>query len=162
MTLTLPETVSSQEDLKALIADVRRYAKWYGQTAVKHHVSQGNTAAEPPVVLPAAATILQQWDKDQPITQKSLDKLITALSDIEATAPYVTITLAAPAPNSLKQELLGWFRQHVDQNVLLNLKFNATLLGGMVVSYGSHTYDWSFRRQILAARDKFPEVLRRV
>jgi hypothetical protein len=32
----------------------------------------------------------------------------------------------------------------------------------MVVVHGSRIYDWSFRRQILATREKFPEVLRNV
>ena len=50
----------------------------------------------------------------------------------------------------------------VAPDVLVNFQFNATILGGMVVRYGSHVYDWSFRRQILAKRDTFPEVLRRV
>jgi F0F1-type ATP synthase delta subunit len=50
----------------------------------------------------------------------------------------------------------------VAPNMLVDFKFNSTMLGGMVVQYGSHIYDWSFRQRILDARDKFPEVLRSV
>jgi F0F1-type ATP synthase delta subunit len=91
-----------------------------------------------------------------------LDKLIETLEDYGTSAPIITITLAAPAPNSLKKTLIDWCRKNIAPNALIDFRFNATMLGGMVVQYGSRIYDWSFRRQILAARDKFPEILRNV
>jgi F0F1-type ATP synthase delta subunit len=84
------------------------------------------------------------------------------LEDFSDSAPRVTVTLAAPAPNSLKQTIALWFRENIAPNTLVNFKFNSTILGGMVVVYGSRIYDWSFRRQILVSREKFPEVLRNV
>ena len=74
----------------------------------------------------------------------------------------MSITLAAPAGAGLKRTLAEWCRQNIDENLLVHFDFNATLLGGMVVNYGSRIFDWSFRRRILEDRAKFPEVLRRV
>lgn len=162
MKLNLPENVSSQQDLKALILEVQQYAHWFSQNSVKQKYSKVKSDEQPPELSPEANSLIKEQAKDQKAEQSSLDELIASLSDIEANAPHITITLAAAAPNSLKKELIGWFRQNVDKNILVNFKFNSTLLGGMVVNYRSHIFDWSFRRQIMATRDHFPEVLRRV
>lgn len=160
MKLQLHDDVISPQDLKAVILEVRQYAKWYSQYAVKARV--GSSASDqPPAVSPAAAALIKDWANNQP-SQKSLDELLVALGKIETTSPRVTITLAAPAPGSLKKTLVEWCRHNIGANILVTFRFNSTLLGGLVVQHGSHIYDWSFRRQILAASDKFPEVLRHV
>jgi hypothetical protein len=153
--------VLSEQDLKAVVLEVKKYANWYNQTAVKMKVTKNNSY-ELPAISTQATNIINEWLAGNPPSSKSLDDLILALDDFGYKAPRVTITLAAPPPNSLKQTLAAWFRQNVAPNALINFKFNATILGGMVVVYGSHVHDWSFRRQILAARAKFPEVLRNV
>jgi hypothetical protein len=153
--------VLSVDDLKAVILEVRKYITWFNQTEVKMKVTKNNSY-ELPEISQVATEVINEWLNGAQPSQKALDDLLAALEDFDATAPRVTITLAAPPPNSLKQSLAGWFRQNVSPNMLVNFKFNGTILGGMVVSYGSHIYDWSFRRQVLANREKFPEVLRRV
>jgi hypothetical protein len=161
MSLNLQNHVYSQQDLKAAILEVKKYASWLKQTEVKMRVTHNNSY-ELPEVSQVATNIINEWLEGQPPSPKSLEDLIAKLADFEAIAPRVTITLAAPPPGSLKQTITEWFRQNVDPNILVNFKFNGTILGGMVVSYGSHVHDWSFRREILSARTKFPEVLRSV
>jgi hypothetical protein len=161
MSLSLQNSIYSRQDLKAVILEVKRYASWYAQTARKMQVTKSNTFEEPQFD-PIASSIINEWSKENPISQKSLDKLIETLEDYGTSAPIITITLAAPAPNSLKKTLIDWCRKNIAPNALIDFRFNATMLGGMVVQYGSRIYDWSFRRQILAARDKFPEILRNV
>ncbi|MGH7157436.1 MAG: F0F1 ATP synthase subunit delta [Candidatus Saccharimonadales bacterium] len=161
MKLSLQNSVVSRQDLKALILEVRRYGQWAAQNSVKDKVLGKSDLTRPQISL-AASQLITQWADGKNLTQKSLDELVTELEDYEATAPYVSITLAAPPPNALKQQLVSWFRDNVRPDILVDFKFNSTMLGGMVVSCGSHVYDWSFKRQILAARDKFPEALRHV
>jgi hypothetical protein len=161
MKLNLQDSVASRQDLKALVLEIRKYAEWFSRTSVKMHFSADNSPAAP--ALSAAATsIIKAWDGDKPLTQKSLDDLIATLEDFENTAPHITITLGAAPPGEIKKLLVAWCRKNIDPGMLVDIRFNATLLGGMVVRYGSHVYDWSFRRQILAARETFPEILRRV
>ena len=160
MTQQLPNSINSRQDLKALILDLRGLARWFSQSAVKQKYSK-SASIEQPALSPAAQELISQQAGKQ-IGQADLDKLIKSLEDYAANAPYATITLAAPASSSLKKELVEWFRHNVRPEMLVDFKFNSTMLGGMVVSYGSHVYDWSFKRQILAARDKFPGVLRNV
>lgn len=161
MELQLPDTVFSRQDIKAVVNELRAYARWQAQAAVKKKVA-GDATAKPPELSPSAAELLEALGKKQEISRKSLDGLIGALEQYEASAPRLTITLAAPAPAGLKQQLTGWCRKNIAPGVLVDFKFNSTILGGMVISYGSHTFDWSFRRQVLANRNKFPEVLRNV
>jgi hypothetical protein len=161
MSLTLPDSVFSRQDLKAVILEIEQYAKWFSQTATKmRFVSDGSYEA--PAASPAASELINGWAEGQQLTQVHLDEMIKALKDFEASAPHITITLAAPAPNSLRKTLLAWCRQNINKDILVDFKFNSTILGGMVVVYGSHIFDWSFRRQILASREGFAKVLRNV
>jgi hypothetical protein len=161
MKLKLDDSVSSPQDLQALIGEVREYARWFSHNAVKRQLHAKSTT-EQPELSPGAEALLRSWGAGTPLSQKSLDTLIAALVDFAASAPVVTITLAAPVSGSLKKSLVAWCRQNIAPVVLVNFQFNATLLGGMVVRYASHIFDWSFRRQILDNRAAFPEVLRRV
>jgi len=161
MKISLPDEVYSLQDLKVIILDIRRYAKWYSQYAIKLHV----TTVRPNdslVISKNAADLINSYSSGRALDQSFLDELITSLDSMAATLPRMTITVAAPPPDSLKKTLINWLRQNIHPNMLVEFHFKSALLGGMVVKFGSHVYDWSFRRQILAAQDKFPEVLRHV
>lgn len=161
MKTSLPNNIYTSQDLKALIIEVRRYAQWYRQTSVKNQVG-GAHAADPLEVTAEASELINNWAKQQNLTADSLDKLISELEAYENKAPRIVITLAGPAPGSLKRSMAEWCRKNIAPNILVDFRFNATLLGGMVVQFGSHIHDWSFRRSIMANRDKFPEILRNV
>lgn len=159
----LDDSVSSLQDLKALSLEIREYARWFAHNAIKKqvHAKSGKSSGQP-ALSPAAETVIHGWGAAHPIDQKSLDALIATLDDYEKNAPSFTIILAAPPSGGLKKTLVAWCRQNVSPNVLVSFQFNSTILGGMVIRSGSRVFDWSFRRQILASRDKFPETLRRV
>jgi hypothetical protein len=161
MKIQLADDISSPQDLLAIILELRQCSQWLNQAAVKMQVTK-NAAGAAPIMSPAVNWLVQEWAGGKPLDQKSLDELIAELETFEAKSRRITITLAAPATKELKKELVAWCRKAIDPNVLVEIRFNSTILGGLVVQYGSHIYDWSFRRQILAARSRFPEVLRRV
>jgi ATP synthase delta (OSCP) subunit len=157
----LEDTVSSPQDLKSLTLEIREYAKWFAHNYIKKRVHARNISKEPELS-PAASAVMRQWSAGKELTTKGLDELIATLEEYARSAPLLTITLAAVPPAGLKKTLVGWCRDNIAPNVLVNFQFNSTLLGGMVVRSGSRVFDWSFRRQILAERGRFPEVLRRV
>ncbi len=161
MKLKRLDNVYSPQDLKALILEVRKYARWASQYSVRMRVSKSNSA-DPPALSGLATDLIKDLANDKPLSEKTLGELIDELESLETTSPRLTITLAAAPSVSLKKRLVEWCRNNIDQSILIDFHYNSTLLGGMVVRYGSHVYDWSFRRQILAASDHFPEVLRRV
>lgn len=161
MKLQLPDNVATGQDVQALVLEVRTYAKWYSQYAIKKRLRLKSARQEPDVSA-AAKELIRDWAMQKPLSTASLDELVTALNSFESTAPQITITLAAPPTAGVKKTLVGWCRNKIAPNILVNFQFNAELLGGLVVRSGSHIFDWSFRRQILSAQDKFPEYLRRV
>jgi len=160
VTLKLPINITNPHQIDSLILEVKTYAKWHSHAAIKQRA--GAKTAEPPLISGAAEKLIEQWSKSQDLNAKQLDKLIDTLSDLKQSTPQLTITLAAPPSGQLQANLTDWCRKNLSENVLVSFHFNRTLLGGMVVQFGSHIYDWSFRRQLLAARDDFPKVLRSV
>jgi hypothetical protein len=159
--IDLNDWVSSPQELKSLLMGVRSYAHWYAQTTVKMKVTK-DMSQTAPAVSQAVTDLLNTWFSQTPPSQTGLDELLALLQKFESTAPRITITLAAAAPESLKKQLTNWCRQNIDPNLLVDYRFSSTILGGMVIRHRSHVYDWSFKRQIMANRANFPEVLRRV
>jgi hypothetical protein len=159
MRLKLPETISSPQDLAALIVDVQTYARWYAHESIKKQAG-AKRKSEPPAVTPATLEVIHDWESKQPLSRQRLDALIRTLTEYKTTAPSLTLTLAAPPTRPVKAELVAWCRQNIAPDILISFQFNSTLLGGIVVRCGSHVFDWSFRRQILENRQKFPEILR--
>lgn len=161
MKLNLPDSVSSIQDLQALIIEVREYTKWFSHAAIMKKLNN-KKATNPPAMSPSTIEMLRTWADGKPLTRQSLDLLIIGLDKFKRSADSMTIILAAPATSDIKKQLVSWCRKNISDNILVSFQFNATLLGGMVVRYGSRIFDWSFRRKILANRAQFPEVLRHV
>lgn len=161
MKLKLPGSVASSQDLTALLIEIREYARWFAHESIKKRVDVKNSS-QSPIMSSGAMELLREWKAKQQIDQKSLDLLIATLEEYDKNAPSITITLATTPTSSLKTSLVTWCRENVAPDILVAFRFNATILGGMVVGYGSHVFDWSFRRQLLENRKLFPEVLRRV
>ena len=161
MKFKLPNSVASSQDLSSLLLDLHEYSRWFEHESIKKSVNASHVS-ETPKLSPSAVELLQTWEAKQPITEQSLDQLMNYLKEYGHSSPSVTITLAAPPLNSLKATLVSWCRENIAPNILVNFQFNANLLGGIILRYGSRVFDWSFKRQILDARNNFPEVLRRV
>lgn len=161
MKINLPDSVASTQDLASLLLEFHDYSKWYSHNSILKRTGskQGSDA---PTLSTSATELFRAWTTKNPLSQSSLDELIVFLEQYNTGASVITITLAAPATRDIKSLLVGWCRKNISENILVTFKFNATLLGGMVVQRGSHIFDWSLRRDILAEKHKFPEVLRRV
>lgn len=82
-----------------------------------------------PELSAGATELLGAWGKAKGATAESYRQLIEALERIAKTAPTLTITLAGPAPQAVKEHLVTWCRQNLSQNVLVTFGFNRTLLG---------------------------------
>ncbi len=161
MKLKLPDSISSTQEVTGLILEVREYAKWFSHAVIMKKMNNKKVPAAP-TLSSSANEMLRNWVNGKSLTRQNLDELIATLEKFKRSSETITIVLAAPATNDLKRQLVAWCRKNVSDNILVTFQFNATLLGGMVVRYGSRIFDWSFRRKILANRGHFPEVLRNV
>lgn len=157
----LPDSVSSPQDLAALILELREYARWSDHVAAKKKLHLKHSS-EPPAITITAKELLKNWLNRRTISEESLSNLIKALEEFKAHAPVATITLADVPSVSIKKELTTWCRNNISPDILVSFTANSTMLGGVIIRYGSHIHDWSYRREILANRNRFSEVLRHV
>lgn len=162
MKFNLPDSILSLQDLTSVQLELQEYARWFAHESMKQRVSAKHSASAGPTLTPAATELLNQWQSKKPLDRAQLDDLLATLESYKKTATTVSITLAAPPTSDIKKTLVSWCRHNISPNILVSFQFNATILGGMVIRYGSRVFDWSFKRQLLAARNTFPEVLRRV
>lgn len=157
MKLKLPDIIASSQDVMDLVLEVKDYARWINHNAIKKRVNP-KVKTEPPVLSHAANELIRL----NSISQQDIAELIKSLENYADDAPTITITLAAIPTGDVRSSLTGWCRKNLAPNILINFRFNSTILGGMVIRLGSHIFDWSFRRQILDSGKNFPEVLRGV
>lgn len=157
MKLLIPNSVASMQDLNTVINDVHAYARWASNELIKQKVA-GKSAGSQPIVSPEASQIIREWSGSKPMTQALIDGLVKALDDYKKTAPSVTITLAAIPSGETKIKLVSWCRKELSSGILVSFRLNRNILGGMVVAYGSHIHDWSFRRKLMDAKKPFHEV----
>ncbi|MDB5183948.1 MAG: atpH [Candidatus Saccharibacteria bacterium] len=157
MPLKLPASISSEQDLGALVVEIHECIKWLSHESIKKKGGDKEVPS-PPHMSEAAAELIHS-------AGASADKLAELAKELELlqkNAKIITITLAAYPTNTIKQTLVAWCRKEISNEVLVNFNFNKALLGGMVVRAGSRVFDWSFRRQIMNSSDKFIEVYHRI
>ncbi len=159
--LQLPANIISPQDLARLEIEVMAFADWFHHNAIKQEMNIAKGTAMPGMSAECIA-MLRGVGENGKITQAQLDGLLGNIQKSRQSAPTISVTLAAPAGTQLKQQIAEWCRRELDATMLVDFRFNATILGGMVVRYGSHVFDWSFRRAVLNKRSEFVEVLRRV
>lgn len=159
--IKLPESICSPQDLTALILEVKEYAQWYGHESIKQQTGAKARSTQP-VLSVTTTELLRGASTNGTLLPVQLDTIIRELEQYKASAQTVTLTLAAPASEQVKKTLTAWCRKELSPTILVSFEFNRTLLGGMVVRYGSHVHDWSFRRSLLTTPVKFSEVLARV
>ena len=157
----LPKTVISAEDIAELILEIKMYARWFSHESIKTR-THARHSSEPPHISAAALELLFSSHARTHLTTDTIEVLIATLEDYQKNAPSITVTLAAPPTQAVKEAIVEWCRHNLTPHILVRFDFNTTLLGGMVIRSGSHIFDWSFKRQILSQRRLFPEVLRRV
>ena len=157
----LPPAIASPEELVRATLEVKEYAKWFNQEAIRRRVSK-KKGLPAPAITDAARTIMTSWADGGPKDSRDMALLIKTLEDFKRNTETVTITLAAPVTGQLKHSLVAWCRSSISPSIFVSFQFNSTLLGGAVIRYGSRVFDWSFRRQLLDNGGSFAEVLRRV
>lgn len=157
MTFVLPTSIGSRQDVMRLRTEIERYSAWVGQfqNAKRRDISY---QAEQPQLSEPARLLLRDWLADK----RSLAELINTLNAYATKAPSITITLASPPSPSTQADLVTWARQQLDPNMLVELRWNSLLMGGMIVRTDNAVYDWSYRKLLFDARPKLIERLMHV
>ena len=154
MSLTLPESIASRQDVRKLRTEIERYQAWSAQyqNAAKRDILY---QAEQPHLSDAASSLIRAWlaDKD------SLDDLRKELDSLAASSPSVTVVLAAAPQPQTQQAIVKWLRTELSPVVLVTFRWNSRLLGGMVLQTDTKVLDWSFRSMLA---DKKPLLVERL
>jgi len=158
----LPASIVSAQDLTMVIREIQDYTAWATHETIKQKTGSKRPLAPAPELTVAATELVGTWSKTKGASADSYRQLIEALERIAKKAPTITITLAGPAPQHVKEHIVAWCRDNLSDNILVTFKFNRTILGGMVVRAGSHIYDWSLHRKLIDSGRAFTEVLSRV
>lgn len=160
-TVQLPRSIVTPQDVARLELELTGFNDWFQHNAIKQqmHVSKGTAM---PGLSREAVELIRTVSVDGSLNQQNIDILYQSIVRIRQQAPTMSITLAAPAGVQLRQQLVTWCRSEIRPDVLVDFRFNATILGGMVVRYGSHVFDWSWRRAVLNNRASFAKELRNV
>lgn len=161
MKLKLPSLVASPQDLNELLSQAQDYATFLSHQSNIKRIG-ARRKVEPPVLSPSLKELLAAHDLLADANASDLQALIESLQGFKHSAEQITITLAAPVTGEVKRNLVDWCRNNISPNILVAFQFNSTILGGLVVRYGSHIFDWSFRRQLFSNRQKIAETLHRV
>lgn len=162
MKSNLPASIVSAQDLTMVIREIQDYTAWATHETIKQKATSSRTVAQAPELSEGATQLVTAWGNNKGATADSYRQLIEVLERIAKQAPTITITLAAPAPKTVKEHLVAWCRANLSDTVLVTFKFNRTLLGGMVVRAGSHIFDWSLHRKLMDNGRSFTEVLKHV
>ena len=161
MKFSLPAELISTEDVKSVIYELKLYRSQLRSRIIKKRVTNRLGKTDLELSLAAKAVLSRYFGRSEP-TPAGLEQLLLTLDNELSNMPQIRLVLADVPTPKLKRDITDWFRQNVSPDLLIDFRFSSSILGGMVISAGSHIYDWSYRRQILDNKSAFAGVLRRV
>lgn len=155
----LPAAVYSPQLLESVTYDIEQYLEWYRQSAVQKKVGTKVATAEP---THSAETVLviEAWLVGKTPTVETLEALVAYLKGLDL--PQVHVMLAALPNRAQREQLVNWFRTNVSPHLLLAFVADRNLGGGIVVRTPNHVYDFTWKQQLVAGRDKLGEIIKHV
>jgi len=155
VSVQLPVDLYSVDQLSAVILELREYSSQLRDAAVRE--KSGHTAKEPPHVSALLLGVLHGAGIRQG-NRAELETLVKELETLRAKANVAHVTLAALPNRTFKRQLTVWFRAEVDPAMFLTFAMRSDIGGGVIVQAGSRLYDFSFRRALLANKQRIAEL----
>lgn len=154
----LPPAVYSPALVESVIYDIQYYLDWYHQNQIRKKV--GASAKEEPTHSAETVVVIEAWLHGQPATLDSLKALLVHLRALEL--PEVHIMLAALPNRAQRESLVNWFRSNVSPHLLLSFVADRNLGGGLVVRTPNRVFDYTWKQQLIAGRNKLAGILKNV
>lgn len=158
MTVKLPDGITTPQQVEACLMDLEAYIGSVRDRSVRQTATQTNEA--PPQLSAELVIVLAAAGLGENPNVQQLEEL-KALVGTWRELPIIEVTLPAIPGPTLRKQLVSWFRA-LGQPVLVQFSFQRELAGGLMVRTPKRVYDFSFRRQIMAGREKLGEAMRRV
>jgi hypothetical protein len=157
-TFKLPAAVYSPQMLESVIYDIQYYLDWIRQNQIRKQV--GAKPKEEPNHSDETVLVIEAWLSGQPATISSIEALHGHLKNLKL--PEVHIMLAALPNRTQRVALVEWFRNNTNQQLLLSFVADRNLGGGIVVRTPNRVFDFTWKQELVGARDKLAGILRRV
>jgi hypothetical protein len=155
-TVRLPLDVYGPDQTSLLLFELRSYTNAVHQASIKARVA-GQQSTPLPAPSALLTSLLNVCEID-PTDLAALDTLYKQLETELKKAPVMHVTLTAIPGRTLKRQLTVWFRTQIHPLSLLTFTARRDIGGGIILQAGSHLYDHSFRKHILANPKRIGEL----
>lgn len=154
MGLKLPLGVIGQNDVGRILRELNGLNDFFVQAGAR----QGGTATAPPrATVPlqelATANSLNLLDADD------RDKLVGQLQEVQAKAPSLRISFAVEPPIKVLEKILGWMRDNLDPQILLQVGLQPNIGAGCVLRTANREIDMSMRQRMTDSRKYLTELI---
>lgn len=154
----LPPAIYSPQLLESVIYDLQYYLDWIRQNQIRKQVG-AHPKAEPNHS-DETVVVIEAWLAGRPATLASIEALLEHLKSLKL--PEVHLTLAALPNRAQREALVNWFRNNITPHLLVSFIADRNLGGGLVVRTPNHVFDYSWKQQLLASKEKLAGILKRV
>jgi hypothetical protein len=154
----LPVAVYSSQLLESVTFDIEHYLDWYRETRIKKKV--GAKATDEPTHSAETVLVIEAWLAGKAPTVESLEALVKYLRELKM--PEVHIMLAALPNRAQREVLVDWFRANTTPHLLMSFVADRNLGGGVVVRTPNRVFDFTWKQQLVASRDKLAGIVKRV
>ena len=154
----LPAAVYSPQLLESVIYDIQYYLDWIHQNQIRKKV--GAQAKAQPNHSDETVLVIEAWLGGRPATLELIESLLEHLKALKL--PQVHVTLAALPNRGQRETIVKWFRTNTSPQVLVSFVADRNVGGGLVVRTPNHVFDYTWKQELVAARDKLAGILKRV
>jgi hypothetical protein len=151
--LRLPADMYSPEHVAGALLELRQLESHLRDHAARAKVAK-NTATPNLQVSPGVLELLH--NKVTLAAVADMQKQLIAYREV---APLIRILLPATPSLRFKQQLVDWFRDAIHPGSLLQFTVRRDICGGFVLQTSGRVYDFSFRSQVLAKKERVAELL---
>jgi len=155
MSLKLPVSVMTKQDLHRLIREVE---------ALDNYILQNSIRGQQSAALPRLTATLETLIRDNELdimNNKARTTLGEILTGLLRTAPVIHMSFAIEPSSFMTQKIVSWFRSEVHPALMLHTGIQPTIAAGCVMRTSNKYFDFSLRQHLQASQNMLMESIRK-
>lgn len=157
MSLRLPAEVYSPDHIGIALWELGSLVSYLQNSDTRAKVSSSQVQPGEPQISAFLTNVLTTTGI-APNDLSSLEQLQEQLQIVRDKAPVAHMMLSALPNQSMKRELVEWFREQIHAQCLVTFAMRRDIGGGFVLRIGSKQYDFSYRQRLLDDRHRLTEI----
>ena len=157
MSLRLPVELYSPDHIGIALWELGSLVSYLQDNAMRAKV----TSAQPAQTEPQVSAFLNNLLSEAGVALNDvsgLEQLQSQLQIVRDKAPVAHMVLSALPNQTMKRELVEWFRNQIHAQCLVTFAMRRDIGGGFVLRIGSKQYDFSYRQRLLDDRHRLTEI----